>query len=687
MRTLLACVAALVVGCQPRTEIVLGFATDFKAPVPLDEIQLDVIRQDGFPEGGDGLTWSISGAPGQPYDLPASYGIYSDGDDVQLDVTLSGLSGGSAIVAQTVTLSLVSGQTLFYRMGLTSECTNTSCGQMTCIEGTCVDPEVLVHQLPTYSPELVDELTCIPPVVQYVQTADGSPMPFSADAASCPPDLCVQGLCLNPPGNGGGGGSSADTYLKPGNVAVAAFYGELNQLAMSADGNTLVLGSEYDSLGGQGVDPDESSQAPASNAGGVYVFERTGGTWTQSAYLKSSNDEGSDFFGAAVAISGDGGTIAIGEPGESSDAVGIGGDQTDNSVQGAGAVYVFSRSGSTWTQSEYLKAQLNSIKASFGRAVALSGDGTTLAVGDYLDPSSTTGTSSTPNTTGLQNGSVYVFTYSGGAWAQQAYLKPNVTHQGDDFGIAVALSQDGNTLAAGAYYESSSATGVNGDASLTDAMDAGAAYVFTRTGSAWTQDAYIKASNAQANTFFGEALALSAAGDELAVGSPRENSAATGIGGNQSDTSAMAAGAAYVFALSAGAWSQQAYLKASNTAAKTGFGIALSLSGDGHSLAVGSFSENGGATGLDGNQTDTSAMASGAAYIFTQSAGTWSQQHYVKASNSRTMDYFGYSTAMSSDGSIYAIGAPGDSSAATGVDGDQTNTSAANEGAAYVFPP
>ena len=121
-RTFAVALVLASAACQPRTEIVIGFATDYKAPTPLDEITLGVIRQDGLPEGGDGLTWMVSGAPDQPYNLPASYGVFSEGQDVQLDVTLSGLSNGNTIVSQTVTLSLVGSETLFYRMGLTSEC-------------------------------------------------------------------------------------------------------------------------------------------------------------------------------------------------------------------------------------------------------------------------------------------------------------------------------------------------------------------------------------------------------------------------------------------------------------------------------------------------------------------------------------------------------------------------------------
>jgi hypothetical protein len=393
-------------------------------------------------------------------------------------------------------------------------------------------------------------------------------------------------------------------------------------------------------------------------------------------------------FGDSVAISTDGNTIAVGAIGDSSNATGVNGDQSQlNGMQGAGAVFVFVRSGSSWTQAAYIKPSLDTLMGSFGRSVALSSDGTTLAVGEPGDAGTTTGINSTPNQLGNDNGSVSVFTLSAGMWSQQAYIKPAVTHNNDEFGGAIALSQDGITLAVGALLESSAATGVNGDATSTGAADSGAAYVFTSAAGTWSQQAYIKASNTQSEAWFGQSVVLSAAGDELVVGSPSESSSATGIGGDQNNTSAPNAGAAYVFALSGGTWSQQAYVKASNTASADRFGTSLGLSGDGNTLAIGANDESSDATGLDGDQTNTSASQAGAAYLFTRSGSTWSQQHYVKASNPRAMAHFGESAAVSSDGSTYAFGAPGDSSDATGVNGSETDTSAPNEGAAYVFPP
>ena len=127
--------------------------------------------------------------------------------------------------------------------------------------------------------------------------------------------------------------------------------------------------------------------------------------------------------------------------------------------------------------------------------------------------------------------------------AQQAYLKASDTTGGpDEFGLSVAIS--GDTLVVGAPYEASAATGVNGDQADNSAADAGAAYVFARSGTVWTQQAYLKASNTNGGDGF---ASVAISGDTVVVGATGESSAATGVNGNQADNTAARAGAAYVF--------------------------------------------------------------------------------------------------------------------------------------------
>jgi hypothetical protein len=261
--------------------------------------------------------------------------------------------------------------------------------------------------------------------------------------------------------------------------------------------------------------------------------------------------------------------------------------------------------------------------------------------------------------------------------AEQTYFKASNTGAGDLFGQSVAIS--GDTVVVGAYGEDSNAIGVNGDQTNDLAEYSGAAYVFIRSGSTWSQQAYLKASNTDAGDFLGTSVAIS--GDTVVVGAYGEDSNATGVNGDQSDNSAPASGAAYVFTRSGSTWSQQAYLKASNTGTEDYFGASVAISGD--TLLVGAFREGSNATGVNGDQTNDLAEYSGAAYVFTRSGSTWSQQAYLKASNAEEGDLFGISVAISGD--TVVVGAYGEDSNATGVNGEQTNNLAPFSGAAYVF--
>jgi len=432
------------------------------------------------------------------------------------------------------------------------------------------------------------------------------------------------------------------------------------------------------------------------------------------AYVKASNTGESDWFGISVALSGDGNTLAVGAYLEDSNATGIstdGSGEADNSADFAGAVYVFGRSAvdSSWSQQAYVKASNTGAHDRFGRSVVLSGDGNTLAVGAYQEDSNATGISTdgsgeANNPAGFA-GAVYVFGRSGvdSSWSQQAYVKASNTGASDLFGISVALSGDGNTLAVGAYLEDSNATGISTDGSGeadNSAGSAGAVYVFGRSAvdSSWSQQAYVKASNTGVDDRFGISVALSGDGNTLAVGAYLEDSNATGIstdGSGEADNSAIDAGAVYVFGRSAvdSSWSQQAYVKASNTGADDWFGISVALSGDGNTLAVGAYREDSNATGIstDGSgEADNSADFAGAVYVFGRSAvdSSWSQQAYVKASNTGASDRFGRSVALSGDGNTLAVGASGEGSNATGISTDgsgEADNSAGFAGAVYVF--
>jgi len=396
----------------------------------------------------------------------------------------------------------------------------------------------------------------------------------------------------------------------------------------------------------------------------------------QQAYLKASNTGADDRFGEAVAISGD--TVVVGAPLEDSAAVGVNGNQADNSAPGAGAAYVFVRTGTTWSQQAYLKASNTDPNDNFGSAVAVSGD--TLVVGAWAEKSAAdTVNGNQANNDFFNAGAAYVFVRNGTTWSQQSYLKAVNCWSGDLFGWSVAVS--GDILVVGAPGEESNATGVNGNWSDNSAPDSGAAYIFVRSGTTWFEQAYLKASNTGQFDLFGRSVAIS--GTTVVVGAPAEDSQATGVNGDSADNSATDSGAAYVFVRLAigGIWIQQAYLKPSNTGSGDAFGssVAITL----HTIVAGAPFEDSNSTGVNSNQVNNSASNAGAAYVLFRSGTTWSQQAYLKPSNTGANDQFGSSVGVS--GNLAIVGAPREASHGTGVNGNEASNSAANAGAAYVF--
>jgi hypothetical protein len=343
----------------------------------------------------------------------------------------------------------------------------------------------------------------------------------------------------------------------------------------------------------------------------------------QQAFLKPAafgTSQVNDSFGQSVAISGD--TVVIGAPGESSSTTGVN-SAPDENAQWSGAAYVFVRSGTTWTQQAYLKpGTVGSSQAgdSFGGSVSISG--TTVVVGSDSEDSSTTGVNTSPNELASDSGAAYVFVRSGTTWTQQAYLKPalvGTSQAADFFGTSEALA--GNTLVVGAPGEDSATTGVNSvpEDSGGQSFDAGAAYVFVRNGTTWTQQAFLKPAvvgTTQEEDDFGTSVAVS--GDTVVVGAPSEDSTATGVNSAPNEDTFFS-GAAYVFTRSGTVWSQQAYLKPAavgTTQQADDLGESVAISGN--VMLVGS-SEDSNTTGVNSSPNEL-AIGSGAAYIYLVSA-------------------------------------------------------------------
>jgi trimeric autotransporter adhesin len=397
-----------------------------------------------------------------------------------------------------------------------------------------------------------------------------------------------------------------------------------------------------------------------------------------------------DQFGATLAMSADGRTLAVGVQREASGTQ----DPADNSAPGAGAAYVFVRTGDAWTQQAYLKQPVPSAGASLGCAIGISADGATLAVGAQNVDSGA--------------GAVEVYTRAGTAWSHQATVEATVRDAADVFGTAVALSGDGSVLVIGANLEDSAASGVNGNANDNTLGQSGAAYVFTRSGATWTQAAYLKAANPDAQDQFGTHVGVSSDGTIVAVSAPEESSASAQM---PADNSLAQAGAVYVFRHTT-TWAQVAFVKeptpdagaffggtlafaASSTAfvagapgndslvANSGAAYAVHLVGDVATVdpqikaaQPGNNDQLGTAVALagDGSQlvaaailADAGATDSGAAYRFTNQGGTWAQAAMLSSAAPTAMDYFGEAVAMSNDGLTFAIGDPNANGAAGAI--------------------
>ena len=424
-------------------------------------------------------------------------------------------------------------------------------------------------------------------------------------------------------------------------------------LSVAISGNTAVVGAPLEDGGGVGVNP--ATNDLRVNAGAAYVFVRAAnGTWSQQAYLKSSANNGHDQFGSSVAISGD--TIVVGSVQED---VGYG---TGASAPGSGSAYVFVRKGTTWSTQGYLKATNFGASDHFGRSVAISGN--TVAVGAPDEDGGGTGINPATNEGSPDSGAVYIFTFSSGIWQQTAYLKAGVNTSGDSFGASCALDND--TLIVGAPNEDGAAS------------NAGAAYVFQRSAlGAWSQQAYLKASNPDNDDNFGDSVAVS--GNTALVGAPYEDGSGKGVN-PPANNSAGNAGAAYVFDRNGVTWNLTAYLKAGYAESTDRFGSSVAIDGD--IAVVGVEVEDSGGSGIDPLHDVDGATDSGAAYVFCRNAAGWSQQAYLKAASPSNDDNFGHAVAVS--GSTAIVGALYEDGSGTGVY-STPNENSNNAGAAYIF--
>jgi len=251
--------------------------------------------------------------------------------------------------------------------------------------------------------------------------------------------------------------------------------------ALSSDGTHALIGSVTDS--------------PSTDAGSVYYFTRSGTTWTQVGKITASDPVLSDNFCESVALNSDA-TIAL-----------IGAYMRDDKATNAGAVYYFTRSGTVWTQVGKIFAVDAAQDDQFGQSVALNADGTHALIGAIHDDDK-----------GSDSGSVYYFTRSGNVWTQIAKITASDGAASDSFGFSVALNSAGDAALIGSLYDDDNVS------------DSGSVYYFTRSGSVWTQVSKIYASDAASSDGFGYGVALNADATIAMVGANGDDDTASGSG-------------------------------------------------------------------------------------------------------------------------------------------------------------
>ena len=372
-------------------------------------------------------------------------------------------------------------------------------------------------------------------------------------------------------------------------------------------GVSVSLSGDYAIVGALNEDAGISN---ISNAGAAYIFKRDSSTntWSQQVKILANDKQANDFFGSSVALSGD---YAI-----------VGAYYEDEGGNNAGAAYIFKRSGATWSQQVKIQANDKQASDNFGVRVALSGD--YAIVGAYFEDQG-----------GADAGAAYIFKRDTGAetWSQQAKIQASDKEAGDNFGISVSIA--GDYAIVGAHQEDTGGV-----------VDAGAAYIFKRSGITWSQQAKIQASDKQAGDHFGYSVSI--AGDYAIVGA------------HQEDEGGADAGAAYIFKRSGITWSQQVKILASDKQIGDDFGYPVSLSGD---YAI-----------VGAHRQDEGGANAGAAYIFKRDPNTdrWSQQAKILATDKQAGGWFGQSVSIAGG---YAI---------VGSNGKDENGKS-NVGAAYIF--
>jgi len=342
---------------------------------------------------------------------------------------------------------------------------------------------------------------------------------------------------------------------------------------------------------------------------------------TQEAVLAPSDPEAGGYFGYGASMNDAGDVVIIGAPND--DGTGPG---------DSGAAYIFTNSGGVWTETVKLAPSDPEASSYFGWATSINSAGDVVIVSAFYDDGIGV----------ADSGAAYIFSNSGGSWSQVTKLVPSDPEASAIFGYRVSMNAAGNVVIVSAYNDDG--IGVS---------NSGAAYIFSNSGGSWSQVTKLVPSDPEASAAFGISVSMNAAGDVALIGSNADD----GTG------AAADSGAAYIFSNSGGSWTQTTKLVPSDPQLYASFGNSVSLNDAGNVAIIGAPLDEG-----------TGVLYSGAAYIFSNSGGSWSQVTKLLPSDPENSAQFGIELSINAAGNVAII-------SAKGYDG----TVPSDSGAVYIF--
>jgi type IV secretory pathway ATPase VirB11/archaellum biosynthesis ATPase len=358
-------------------------------------------------------------------------------------------------------------------------------------------------------------------------------------------------------------------------------------VAIDSTGDRVIIGAQNENTG-------------AADAGSVYIYSRSGTVWTLEREINNPSPVSADYFGISVAIDATGDRVVIGAYRENTGA-------TD-----AGSAYIYSRSGTVWTLEREINNPSPVASDFFGFSVSINGTGDRVIIGAYQE-----------DTGAVNAGSAYIYSRSGTTWTLEQEINNPSPVATDWFGTSVCINSTGDRVIIGA------------DATNTGALNAGSAYIYSRSGTVWTLEQAIHNPSPMADDYFGWAVSINSTGDRVIIGAYNE------------DTGATDAGSVYIYSRSGTVWTLEQEINNPSPMADDYFGDSVSINSTGDRVII----------GADGE--DTGASAAGSAYIYSRSGTTWTLEQEINNPSPREGASFSFSVAIDSTGDKVIIGAYG----------------------------